>query len=524
MLETRSSSSTGAAADVLIIGGGINGCGIARDLAGRGLRVVLCEQHDLAAHTSSASTKLIHGGLRYLEYGEFALVRKALAEREVLLRLAPHLIRPMRFVIPHDPSMRPAWMMRAGLWLYDHLARRDWLPASGTIDLRRHPAGAPLQPHWRRAFHYADAWVDDARLVVLNAVDAAARGAQVYTRTRCAALRRAADGWSATLQPLGAPSWTLRARVVVNATGPWAESVLQQQCGLSPRRHLRLVRGSHIVVPRLFRHDDAYLLQASDRRVVFAIPYLDRYTLIGTTDVEHRGDPATARIDADEIDYLCREAARYFRRPLRRSDVVWHYSGVRPLLEDASNDPSAVTRDYLLDLDTAGGAPVLTVWGGKITTYRTLAQEAARCLRAVLPLSAADWTARCPLPGGDLEAVVGSCADPVQAMQRFEAYVGQRWPWLPESCARRWPRAYGTRMLSWLEPARRLADLGEPIAPGLFEAELRHWVECEWACSADDVLWRRSKLGLALGAAEQQRVAAWLQRHMGLGCGTPDKP
>ncbi|MDM7463048.1 MAG: glycerol-3-phosphate dehydrogenase [Tepidimonas taiwanensis] len=501
--------------DVLVVGGGINGCGIARDLSGRGVRVLLCEQDDLAAHTSSASTKLIHGGLRYLEYGEFGLVRKALAEREVLLRVAPHLIAPMRFVMPHDPGMRPAWMIRLGLWLYDHLARREVLPASQAIDLAHDPAGAALQPGWRRGFAYADGWVDDARLVVLNARDAADRGATVLTRTRCTALRRTPDGWLATLQPRdGGPAWSVHARVVVNAAGPWAESLLREQAGIAPARHLRLVRGSHIVVPRLFDHDSAYLLQASDRRVVFAIPYERDYTLIGTTDVEHRDDPAAACIDADETAYLCREAGRYFRRPVSPADVVWHYSGVRPLLEDASDDPSAVTRDYRLELDTRDGAALLTVWGGKITTYRTLATEAARRLAPLLGATTDDWTRCAPLPGGDATRLFGTDGGPMAAMRRLLDHIGTRWPWLPAPVRERWVRAYGTSCLDWLQGAQRPADLGDEVAPGLYEVELRHWVTREWARSADDMLWRRSKLGLHLSPAQREAVHDWIARHV----------
>ncbi|MDW8336668.1 MAG: glycerol-3-phosphate dehydrogenase [Tepidimonas sp.] len=500
-----------AETDVLVVGGGINGCGIARDLSGRGVRVLLCEQHDLAAHTSSASTKLIHGGLRYLEYGELGLVRKALVEREVLLNMAPHLIEPLRFVMPHDPSMRPAWMIRLGLWLYDHLARRRWLPATEALDLHHDPAGAVLQPQWRRAFAYADGWVDDARLVVLNALDAARRGATILTRTRCTALQRGPHDWQATLADEAGHTWTVRARVVVNAAGPWAEQLLRNQAGLSPQRHLRLVRGSHLVVPRRAGHETAYLLQARDRRVLFAIPYEQRYTLIGTTDVEHHGDPASARATPDEIDYLCREANRYLRQPVSPQEVLWSYSGVRPLLDDGA-DPSAVTRDYLLDWDERGGAGLLTVWGGKITTYRTLAQQAVRRLAPILGIPATpDWTAHAPLPGGDLQAVVGPCASPMQARQRFEQHLRQRWPWLPAALPARWTRAYGTLALDWLHDARRLDDLGAEIAPGLFEAELHHLVRQEWARDADDILWRRSKLGLHSEPQAHAAVQRWLQ-------------
>lgn len=499
--------------DVLVVGGGINGCGIARDLAGRGVRVVLCEQNDLAEHTSSASTKLIHGGLRYLEYGELGLVRKALAEREVLLRIAPHLIEPMRFVMPHDAGMRPAWMVRLGLWLYDHIARREWLPGSHALDLHHHAAGAALRPEWRRAFAYSDGWVDDARLVVLNALDAAQRGATVLTRTRCERLHPLDDGWRAVLRTTDNQTREVRARVVVNAAGPWAEAFLRAQAGLAVTRHLRLVRGSHIVVPRLSRHDAAYLLQARDRRVLFAIPYEQRYTLIGTTDVDHPGDPGQATAEAHEIEYLCREANRYLRQTITPHDVVWHYSGVRPLLDDGA-DASAVTRDYRLELDTRGHAALLTVWGGKITTYRTLALEAARQLAPRLGLATVpDWTRTAVLPGGDFDAVLGACATPMQARQRFAQYVQQRHPWLPGALAARWARSYGTLALRWLEGVRCAGDLGPEIAPGLFEAELNHLVQREWARTADDVLWRRSKLGLHLDANDVARTKDWLAVH-----------
>ncbi|NBU25215.1 MAG: glycerol-3-phosphate dehydrogenase, partial [Gammaproteobacteria bacterium] len=364
------------ACDLLVVGGGVNGAGIARDAAGRGLKVVLVEQHDLASHTSSASTKLIHGGLRYLEFMQFGLVRKALAERETLLGIAPHIMWPLRFVMPHDASLRPAWMIRAGLFLYDHLARLRHLAGSRGIDLRNHPAGAPLREGFARGFEYSDGWVDDARLVVLNALDAAEHGAVIATRTRCTALAAApGGGWVATLQATDRPAAqaaTLRARAVVNAAGPWAAQLHDLATPGAARHGLRLVKGSHIVVPRLFDHPYAYIFQASDRRIVFAIPYEGGFTLIGTTDVEHHADPAAPRIDAEETAYLCREAGRYFRRPVSPADVVWSYSGVRPLLEDETHDARAVSRDYALVLDR-DPAPLLSVFGGKITTYRLLA-------------------------------------------------------------------------------------------------------------------------------------------------------
>jgi glycerol-3-phosphate dehydrogenase len=364
------------AVDVAVIGGGINGAGIARDLAGRGFSVLLCEKDDLASHTSSSSTKLIHGGLRYLEQMEFALVRKALAEREVLMRSAPHIMWPLRFVMPHDPSMRPAWLIRLGLFLYDHLARREILPGSSTVDLREHLAGLPLKSELRTGFVYSDGWVDDARLVVLNAVDAAQRGASVLTRCHCIQAVRQGDLWLLRLQSGDGAEYQVRARALVNACGPWASQFLSEQVNAPQRRSLRLIKGSHIVVPKLFEHDHAYIFQNPDKRIIFAIPYESSFTLIGTTDIEHLGPVGSARIDTDEIQYLCEQTSRYFTRRVNPSDVVWSYAGIRPLLDDASGDPSAVTRDYELDLDgQTGEAPLLTVWGGKITTFRKLAEE-----------------------------------------------------------------------------------------------------------------------------------------------------
>uniref|UniRef100_C5CS63 Glycerol-3-phosphate dehydrogenase n=1 Tax=Variovorax paradoxus (strain S110) TaxID=543728 RepID=C5CS63_VARPS len=505
--------------DVLIVGGGINGCGIARDLAGRGWRVVLCEKDDLASHTSSSSTKLIHGGLRYLEYYEFSLVRKALQEREVLLKSAPHIMWPLRFVMPHDPSMRPAWMIRIGLFLYDHLAKREVLPGSRSIDLRSHAAGAPLKPQFKRGFVYSDGWVDDARLVVLNAVDARARGAEVLTRTRCVHAQRDADGWTATLEAADGGVRTVRARAVVNAAGPWAESFLRgvaQSAKGEPlaTRHLRLVKGSHIVVPRLFEHDHAYIFQNPDKRIIFAIPYQDEFTLIGTTDIELNGDdPGAARIAEEEIAYLCMQASRYFDKPVKPADVVWTYSGVRPLLDDASGDPSAVTRDYMLESNTTA-APLLSVWGGKITTFRKLAEDAADEVGKMLGQSSAQrppWTDGAFLAGGDLSAWIGAATRPDDDFERFVAAVQARHAWLDAKLARRLARAYGARVAELLGDAKSMEDMGEAVAPGLHERELRFLQENEWAVSADDVLWRRSKLGLRYTAEERRQVAAWLQ-------------
>ncbi|MEY4413967.1 MAG: hypothetical protein RIQ53_1260 [Pseudomonadota bacterium] len=500
--------------DVLVVGGGINGAGIARDLAGRGWRVTLVEQDDLASHTSSASTKLIHGGLRYLEYREFGLVRKALQEREVLLRSAPHIMWPLRFVMPHDPAMRPAWLIRLGLFLYDHLARREVLPGSTGVDLRRHPVGAPLQPQCTRGFIYSDGWVDDARLVVLNAMDAAERGARVSTRTRCIDAQRQANHWQARLQTADGQIHTLRARALVNAAGPWAEQFLRGVARPAAgetlaTKSLRLVKGSHIVVPRCFEHDHAYIFQNPDKRIIFAIPYERDYTLIGTTDEELHGDPRGAAISPAEIDYLCTQASRYFRRPVQRSDVVWTYAGVRPLLDDASGDPSAVTRDYLLETQNQGGAPLLSVWGGKITTFRKLAEDAATEVGRLLGEPRGAWTGQASLPGGDLSTWIGAARRPDTDFERFVSALGARHPWLPAALVRRWARAYGSRVATLIGEAAALADLGPEIAPGLHEAELRYLHDHEWARSADDVLWRRSKLGLHLPREAHAAVTRW---------------
>lgn len=498
------------ACDVLVVGGGINGAGIARDLAGRGLKVVLCEKDDLAAHTSSSSTKLIHGGLRYLEYYEFSLVRKALAEREVLLKSAPHIMWPLRFVMPHDPGMRPVWMIRAGLFLYDHLARREVLPGSRTVNLREHPAGAPLKKGFTKGFVYSDGWVDDARLVVLNAIDAAERGATVLTGWRCVDAQRGADAWQVQLESSSGERHALRARALVNAAGPWAAQFLAEQAHRPRAKSLRLVKGSHIVVKKLFDHDHAYIFQNPDKRIIFAIPYEHDFTLIGTTDVEERGAIGQARIDESETAYLCEQASRYFERAITPGDVVWTYSGVRPLLDDESGDPSAVTRDYLLDLDSAPNeAPLLTVWGGKITTFRKLAEEAADLLAAPLQAKRGAWTRDAHLPGGDLSGWIGKAQRPDTDFARFVQAVKLRRPELPDALCQRLSRAYGARIDKVLDGD----TLGAQVAPGLYEAELNYLHDHEWARSAADVLWRRSKLGLHLNAAQRAAVDAWCTAH-----------
>ena len=492
------------ACDVLVVGGGINGAGIARDAAGRGLCVVLCEKDDLGAHTSSASSKLIHGGLRYLEHYAFGLVRKALVEREVLLRSAPHIMWPLRFVMPHDRGQRPAWMIRLGLYLYDSLARREFLPGSQALSLRSHPAGRPLKRDFTRGFAYSDGWVDDARLVVLAALDAGEHGARIMTLTTCAKLRREAGHWHATLTHVDGTVHEVRARCLVNAAGPWAGAL----AGIPHAHKLRLIKGSHIVVPRLFDHPYAYIFQHPDGRIVFAIPYEGAFTLIGTTDVEFQGDPGEVAIAGPETGYLCELANRYFRRQVHPSDVVWSYSGVRPLLEDEAASAAAATRDYLLAHDTAG-APLLSVMGGKITTYRKLAEQAVDWIGPALALARPAWTASALLPGGDL---FGSIPDSrgVLEFDRWVAALQQRHDWLPPALALRWARAYGTRVDALLGNATCIDALGEEVAPGLYAAELHYLLRHEWASCSADILWRRSKLGLHLPPGCADRIDAWI--------------
>jgi glycerol-3-phosphate dehydrogenase len=487
--------------DLLVVGGGINGTGIARDAAGRGLSVLLCEQDDLAAHTSSASTKLIHGGLRYLETLHFQLVRKALQERELLLGAAPHIMRPLHFVMPHDAHLRPMWMIRAGLFLYDHLAKRRRLAASAALDLRTHIAGHALQQRFTRGFVYSDGWVDDARLVVLNAQDAVLHGARVITRTRCERIERVEDLWRATLRDR-AGARAVAARAVVNATGPWVSRFVRDASPLATVRTVRLVKGSHIVVPRLFAHRFAYIFQNTDRRIVFAIPYEHEFTLIGTTDIEYHGEPASVSIEPAETDYLCSIVNRYFRQQIGAADVAWSYAGVRPLIEDESADPAAVTRDYALEID-GDAAPLLSVFGGKITTYRRLAAEAVDKLAARLGCRGTAWTHRALLPGGDL---------PEGSFAAFLRVVERRYAWLPASLRVRYAHAYGTSIHRVLGGATALTELGAQILPGLYEREAEHLCREEWAQNAADILWRRTKLGLHSPPASARQLEDWLAR------------
>ena len=496
---------TGApsACDLLVVGGGINGAGIARDAAGRGLRTLLCEQHDLAAHTSSASTKLIHGGLRYLEFYDFALVRKSLREREIVLAAAPHICWPLRFVLPHDAHLRPAWMIRAGLFLYDHLARRRVLQGSQGVNLRQHPAGVPLEARYVKGFVYSDAWVDDARLVVLTAMDAREHGATVLTRTRCARLERRDGGWAATLERADGSTLAVEARAVVNATGPWVDRFLDEGTPVRARHHPRQVRGSHIVVPRLFEHEYAYIFQGADGRIVFAIPYETDYTLIGTTEMDYAGDLATPAIADSEVEYLLALANRYFSRDLTRRDVAWTFAGLRPLLADPADRATSVTRDYVLDLDT-NGAPLLSVYGGKLTTYRRLAEDVVDALAPRLHCRAPPWTAGSPLPGGDM---------PGADFEAFHATLARRHQWLPARLLHRWARAYGTRVEQLVGNATSPAELGDEVLPGLYAREIEYLRREEWAVTAEDILYRRSKLALHLPGDAVARLDDWLARH-----------
>jgi glycerol-3-phosphate dehydrogenase len=484
--------------DLAIVGGGINGAGIARDAAGRGLRVLLLEQYDLASGTSSASTKLIHGGLRYLEHGAFKLVREALEERERLLRLAPHIIRPMRFVLPASPGPRSAVLLRLGLFIYDRLGGRELLPATSTVEFSHHTVGHPLKRRYRYGYEYSDCWVDDARLVVLNAVDAASRGATIRTRTKLVRAERE-DEWQLILNAEGRRE-VATARVLVNAAGPWvgivAETILRMP-GVPP---IRLVKGSHIVVRRLFHHDRGYIFQNADQRIVFALPFADNFTLIGTTDEDFAADLDAVAPSAEEVVYLCDSVNEYFRDKIGPADVVWAFAGVRSLYDDGAGKPEDVTRDYHLTLDERFGvAPLLTVYGGKITTYRRLA-EAAMARMAHFFQGRAPWTAKVPLPGGDMRW---------DAAETHVARALRTWPFLGEAQARRLVRAYGTRLDSVLGDAKSRADLG-PWFGELPAAEVRHLMTNEWARQPDDVLWRRTKLGLVLSKDEKATLADFM--------------
>jgi glycerol-3-phosphate dehydrogenase len=490
--------------DIFVVGGGINGCGIARDAAGRGYQVYLAEMNDLASGTSSGSTKLIHGGLRYLEHYEFRLVRESLMEREVLWKNAPHIIWPMRFVLPHAVGLRPAWLLRLGLFLYDHIGGRKLLPATRSLDMTDDPAGKPLKPLFRRGFEYSDCWVNDARMVVLNARDAADRGAVIRTRSRVISARRDGDHWTIGVEDLRTHAVDqVNARLLVNATGPWVDHVLSGAIGQNDVHNVRLVQGSHIVVPKKFDDPRAYFFQNKDGRIIFAIPYEGDFTLIGTTDRDYDGDPHRVKISEAEIDYLCNAASEYFSSPVRREDIVWTYSAVRPLYDDGASKAQEATRDYVLKSEGGDGtAPLINIFGGKITTYRRLAEAMLEKIEGFLGKKGAPWTARAALPGGDFPA--NGFASQVEQLKAS-------YPFVDFGHARRLVRLYGTRARTVLGHARSAADLGRNFGADLFEAEVRYLMENEWAETAEDVLWRRTKRGLRLSREEASALDKFMR-------------
>lgn len=510
--------------DLFIIGGGINGCGIARDAAGRGLRVTLAEMDDLASATSSASTKLFHGGLRYLEYFEFRLVREALIERETLLKAMPHISWPMRFVLPYHRDMRfendtptskllstvmpwmkgrrPAWLIRLGLFLYDNLGGRDVLPGTRTLDLRNAPEGAPLQDQFELAYEYSDCWIEDSRLVALNARDAKARGATILTRSKVTRAHREDGHWTIDVTDGSDDSTrTYKAKMLVNAAGPWVGDIIQNQISINSGEGVRLVRGSHIVTPRLYDHDKCYFFQGTDGRIIFAIPYETDFTLIGTTDADHENPSTRPECSPEEQEYLCNFASQYFKTPVRKDDIVWTYSGVRPLYDDGASSASAATRDYTLTVNADGDAPVLNVFGGKITTYRRLAESALEKIAPFFPGLTGTWTAGVPLAGGDF---------PVADVQKRLDQLKRDFPFLTDQLAARLFKAYGTDCWILLQGAAQMDDLGLHFGAGLTQSEVDWLVTHEFACTADDIIWRRSKLGLRMTEAEKTALSAYL--------------
>ena len=488
--------------DLLIIGGGINGAGIARDAAGRGLSVCLVEKDDLASHTSSASTKLVHGGLRYWEHLEFRLVRESLIERERLLKIAPHIIWPLRFVLPHDAGLRPKWMLRLGLFLYDNLGGRKLLPPTRTLNLRDKPHGDILEDRLVKGFEYSDCWVEDSRLVVLNCVDAKERGADIRTRTECIGLSRQGDHWTATIRAADGNEEQIHARQVVNAAGPWVDTVLGRALPSDNHQNLRLVKGSHLIFPRLFEGEHCYIFQNKDDRIIFAIPYERDFTLVGTTDQSFKGDPSGIQISDEEAQYICDAANEYLRVDVSPDQAVSSYAGVRPLYDDSSSSNSTVTRDYVFEVDNGNDGkalPLLSIFGGKITTYRKLAEHALE----KLGVGGASWTASAALPGGEI--------DP----ERYDEFVAEKaalYSWLPEGSVERLSRAYGTRLDDVLAGAQGLNDLGPHLGGDLYARELEYLVANEFVTTAEDVLWRRSKLALHLDAEAQQRVRDWFEQ------------
>ena len=484
--------------DIAVIGGGINGVGIAADAAGRGLSVFLCEKDDLASHTSSASSKLIHGGLRYLEHKEFRLVREALAEREVLLAKAPHIIRPMRFIMPHRPHLRPAWLIRTGLFFYDHLGKREKLLGSNNVYFKD---DSPLNSAITRGFEYSDCAVDDSRLVVLNAMHAREKGADVVTRTRCLSAQRVEGYWVVELENAQG-SFKIKAKALVNAAGPWVAQFIKQDLELKSPYGIRLIQGSHIVVPKLYEGDKAFIMQNDDRRIVFAIPYLDQYTMIGTTDREYQGDPSKVQITQAETDYLLEVSNAHFKKQLTQADIIWTFAGVRPLCDDESDNPSAITRDYTLALsqETHDQAPLLSVFGGKLTTYRKLAESAMQQLKAFFPEMKGSWTATEALPGGE------NMASAEQLVNEIRAQITD----VSESLAKRWATSYGSRIWNILGESVSIDQLGLGFGHGLFAKEVDYLCRFEWATTSEDILWRRSKLGLSFTQKESEALDAYL--------------
>lgn len=488
--------------DLCVIGGGVNGAGIARDAAGRGLSVLLVEARDLASATSSSSTKLIHGGLRYLEYLEFKLVHESLKEREVLLSLAPHIIKPMEFILPHDQAQRPFMLIRAGLFLYDHLAKRKKLRGSRGIHFTGDAYSAPLREHYQKGFRYSDCWVEDSRLVVLNAMDAAEQGADIRTYTACTHLQEDENGWSLSLlDTMTGQEDHVGASMVINAAGPWVRGVLEGSglIGSETVPDIRLVKGSHIIVKRRYEGKHAYILQQPDKRIVFAIPYEREYTLIGTTEEDFEGDPSEAQISANEIEYLCEAYNRSFKEPISKEDIVWTYSGVRPLFDEGEDSATAATRDFKLHHHREHKAPLISIFGGKLTTYRVLAERAVGMMLAIAGKPGAAWTCAHALPGGDVKD-----AD----FEAFAAAQTAKYLWLPPPLLVRYARAYGTRMDVFLSGAKEMGDLGDHYGDDVYQAEIDYLVENEWARTAEDVLWRRSKLALHVSPETIQNVEA----------------
>ncbi|NPD16538.1 glycerol-3-phosphate dehydrogenase [Xinfangfangia sp. D13-10-4-6] len=489
--------------DLFVIGGGINGAGVARDAAGRGLSVVMAEKDDLAQGTSSRSGKLVHGGLRYLEYYEFRLVREALIEREVLLNAAPHIIWPMRFVLPHSPQDRPAWLVRLGLFLYDHLGGRKKLPGTRTLNLHRDPEGAAILDQYKKGFEYSDCWVDDARLVVLNALGAAEKGATILTRSPVTSAVRENGGWTVTVKnSVTGAEQIFRAKVLVNCAGPWVTDVIENVAKTHSSRGVRLVKGSHIIVPKWWAGQNAYLVQNHDKRVIFVNPYEGDLALIGTTDIPWEGRAEDVEIAETEIDYLIQVVNRYFKEKLRREDVLHAYSGVRPLFDDGKGNPSAVTRDYVFDLDETGGAPMLNVFGGKITTFRELAERGLHKLKHIFPQMGPDWTATAKLPGGEM---------PNADYESFINASRDTFPWMPRGLIQYYARRYGSRMQDLIGTAASVEGLGRHFGGDLYEAEVKYLVSKEWAMSAEDILWRRTKHKLHLTEAEIQAFSTWFE-------------